>query len=198
MPRLGHTRQDQRQPAVGMGASSPGSNAWLGRGEKSGGSMRRFSRRHILTLAAYLGTAGANVTFAVAQTATSASGARVALDGYDPLSYFEPGRPEKGSPKFQFAFDDAVYWFNSADHQARFAADPERYAPQYGGYCATALAAGEKVEADPHAWSISNGKLYVFGAKEGVPEFKRNPESVVSQANSNWQRLREPKLALPS
>ena len=155
--------------------------------------MRRFSRRHILALAACFGGASPNVTFAVAQTAMSASGGRIALDGYDPLSYFDPGRPEKGSPKFAFAFDDAVYWFKSADHRATFAADPERYAPQYGGYCAIAFAAGEKVEADPEAWSISNGKLYVFGAKDGVPEFKKDPASVISQANSNWQKLRESK-----
>jgi YHS domain-containing protein len=155
--------------------------------------MRRFSRRHILALAAYVGSASANVTFAVAQTATSNSGARIALDGYDPLSYFDPGRPEKGSAKFAFAFDDAEYWFKSADHRAKFAADPERYAPQYGSYCAIALAAGEKVEADPEAWSILNGKLYVFGAKNAVPEFKRNPASVISQANSNWQKLHEAK-----
>ena len=155
--------------------------------------MRRFSRRHILILAACVGAASANVAFAVAQTATSSSGARIALEGYDPLSYFDPGRPEKGSSKFQFAFDDAVYWFKSADHRAKFAADPERYAPQYGGYCAVALAGGEKVEADPHAWSISNGKLYVFGAKEGVTEFNKDRAGIVSQANSNWQTLHESK-----
>lgn len=154
--------------------------------------MRGFSRRHILTLAAYIGGAsGANVAFAVAQTATSASGARIALRGYDPLSYFDPGRPEKGSTKFQFAFDDAVYWFKSEDHRAKFAADPERYAPQYGGYCAIALAAGEKVEADPEAWSISNGKLYVFGAKDGMSEFRKDRAGVIGQANSNWPKLHE-------
>ena len=155
--------------------------------------MRRFSRRHILILAACVGAASANVAFAVAQTATSSSGARIALEGFDPLSYFDPGRPEKGSPKFQFAFDDAVYWFKSADHQAKFAADPERYAPQYGGYCVVALAGGEKVEADPLAWSISNGKLYVFGAKESVTEFNQNRAGIISQANSNWQTLRGSK-----
>jgi YHS domain-containing protein len=155
--------------------------------------MQRFSRRHILSLAAYVGGASANVAFAVAQTSTTASGARIALEGYDPLSYFDPGRPAKGSSKFQFAFDDAVYWFESADHQAKFAVDPERYAPQFGGYCAVALASGEKVEADPHAWAISNGKLYVFGAKEGVAEFKKNQAGIISQANSNWQKSHESK-----
>ena len=155
--------------------------------------MRSYSRRHILTLAVCVGGASANVAFAVAQTTTPSSGARIALEGYDPLSYFDPGRPKKGLSKFQFAFDDAVYWFESADHRAKFAAHPERYAPQYGAYCAVALAGGEKVEADPHAWSISNGKLYVFGSKEGVTEFNKNRAGIVSQASSNWQKLHESK-----
>jgi YHS domain-containing protein len=157
--------------------------------------MHGFSRREILTLAAAASVGGtsANVAFAVAQIAPSSPGARVALEGYDPLSYFDPGRPEKGSPAFQFAFDDAVYWFKSADHRAKFAADPEHYAPQYGGFCAIAFAAGEKVEADPEAWSISNGKLYVFGAKDAVSEFKENRASIISQANSNRQKLLKSK-----
>ena len=98
-----------------------------------------------------------------------------------PTLLFRSGRPKKGLSKFQFAFDDAVYWFEFADHRARFAADPERYAPQYGAYCAVALAGGEKVEADPHAWSISNGKLYVFGSKEGVTEFNKDRAGIVSK-----------------
>ena len=92
-------------------------------------------------------------------------GARIALEDR-PTSYFDPGRPKKGLSKFQFAFDDAVYWFGSADHRARFAADPERYAPQYGAYCAVALAGGE--QWIPDAWSISNGNCMFSDRKRAL------------------------------
>ena len=156
--------------------------------------MSGFSRRHFLILAAStIGGFGVGGSIAVAQQTTPTSRRRVALDGYDPVSYFEPGRPEKGASQFSFDFDDAAYWFKSAEHMAKFAADPERYAPQYRGYCALTLAAGSKAEADPEAWAISNGKLYVFGAKQGIEIFNRNPAETVSTANLNWQKLHEAK-----
>src|SRR5262245_34847527 len=74
---------------------------------------------------------------------------RIALRGYDPVSYFTDGRPEKGSNDLWFAFDDAVYLFRSAEHRAMFAADPERYAPQYEGFCAAGISKGYKTEPDP-------------------------------------------------
>ena len=151
--------------------------------------MRILSRRDILVLAAWTSACGP----ALAQQAASASGTRIALNGYDPVSYFDPGRPEKGTPGFSFAFDDAEYWFKSAEHRAKFAADPERYAPQYAGYCALTLARGVKAEADPEAWTIADGKLYVFGLKSGVPNFTANTADTVSNANSNWQILKKSK-----
>ena len=151
--------------------------------------MRILSRRDVLVLAAWIGACGPGF----AQQAASASGTRIALDGYDPVSYFDPGRPEKGSSKFTFTFDDAVYWFKTADHRGKFAADPERYAPQFAGYCALTLARGEKAQADPEAWAIADGKLYVFGSKLGVPEFKASTADIISKANSNWQNLHQSK-----
>ena len=118
------------------------------------------------------------------------AGKRVALKGYDPVSYFTDGKPEKGSSEFTFAFDDTTYWFKSAEHQARFSADPERYAPQFDGYCAVQLSRGRKVEADPEAWTITNGKLYVFSGKPGVPQFQQHTANIVEKAGENWQKLR--------
>jgi YHS domain-containing protein len=155
--------------------------------------MSSLSRRHILILGACACGAGVSGSIAVAQSGTPTSGSRLALDGYDPISYFDPGSPEKGSPQFSFAFDDAVYWFKSADHLAKFVADPERYAPQYGGYCAITMSGGEKGEADPEAWSISEGKLYVFRIKRGVEKFNSNPAEIAALANANWQKLHESK-----
>ena len=149
--------------------------------------MRDLSRRSFVSVAVvgafYYGTA-------TAQNPSPIAGKRVALKGYDPVSYFTEGKPEKGSSEFTFAFDDTTYWFRSAEHQARFAADPEHYAPQFDGYCAVGLSHGSKVEADPEAWTITNGKLYVFWAKPGVPMFQQQTASIVGKASDNWQQLR--------
>jgi len=152
--------------------------------------MRDFSRRSFVSVAVagafYCGTA-------TAQNASPVAGTRVALKGYDPVSYFTDGKPEKGSGEFTFAFDDTTYWFKSAEHRAKFAADPEHYAPQFDGYCAVQLSRGRKVEADPEAWAITNGKLYVFSGKGGVPKFQEQPVAIAEKASETWQRLRAQK-----
>src|ERR1700761_311030 len=71
-------------------------------------------------------------------------GRRIALSGYDPMAYFEYGRPEKGTREFWYSFDNVIYIFRSSEHRARVAADPERYAPQYHGYCAAGVSKGYK------------------------------------------------------
>ena len=123
--------------------------------------MSSLSRRQILILAAYACAASMSCSTAFAQLAMSAPGPRIALDGHDPISYFDAGRPEKGSSQFSFAFDDAVYWFKSAGHLAKFVADPERYAPQYGGYCAVTMSGGEKGR-QPQSSGYFGGKTLRF------------------------------------
>jgi YHS domain-containing protein len=127
---------------------------------------------------------------AAAQNMSPIAGQRVALKGYDPISYFTDGKPEKGSSEFTFAFDDTTYWFKNAEHRDKFIADPERYAPQFDGFCTLQLSRGLKVEADPEAWTITNGKLYVFSGKGGVPKFQEQPVAIAEKAGENWHQLR--------
>jgi hypothetical protein len=150
--------------------------------------MRYISRRAVCGAFVSLLTIAGHRTLLGAEP--SAAGKRVALQGYDPVAYFTDGRPEKGSPEFTAAFDDATYWFKSAEHRARFVADPDRYAPQFSGFCAITISRGAKYEADPEAWAIADGKLYVFGGKESVPMFRRQTASIVEKANENWSELR--------
>jgi len=117
-------------------------------------------------------------------------GRRIALSGYDPVAYFEDGRPAKGTREFWFSFDDVIYLFRSAEHRTKFAADPERYAPQYEGYCAGGVSKGYKTEPDPEAWIIANGKLFVFEFKQRVPDFRKDIDGVAARANANWPTLR--------
>jgi hypothetical protein len=106
------------------------------------------------------------------------------------VSYFTVGRPEQGSGEFWFAFDDTVYFFKTADHRAIFAAEPERYAPQFDAYCTMKLSMGEKVEADPEAWVIADGKLFVFGSTRGRGRFAEDPAGTAAKAHATWQTLR--------
>lgn len=117
------------------------------------------------------------------------AGRRVALLGYDPVAYFTESQPQKGSEQFWHAFDDAVYLFKSAEHRAKFIADPERYAPQYEGYCAGGVSKGYKTAPDPEAWAILNGKLFVFELKERVPLFKQDT-AFIEKADANWPALK--------
>jgi YHS domain-containing protein len=149
----------------------------------------RSVSRSFLVLIAVVATLTAAFETAVAQTPSH--GRRVALSGYDPVSYFTPGRPEKGDDAFWFAYDDAIYRFKNAEHRAMFAAEPERYAPQYAGFCAAGLSKGYKEEPDPEAWAIVNGKLYVVALKERIEQFKRDPHSFIDKADANWPRLRD-------
>lgn len=130
----------------------------------------------------------ASIVFATASggISTAETAKRIALSGYDPVSYFTDSRPEKGMPDFAADFDDATYWFRSADHRAMFVADPDRYAPQYNGFCTIGVSRGSKFEPDPKAWTISDGKLYVFTGPAGVPIFQEARASIVDQANANW------------
>ena len=114
----------------------------------------------------------------------------LALRGYDPVSYFTPGHPEKGSPEFTYSFDDARYWFVSEEHRAMFAADPEHFAPQFAGYCAITVSRGAKYEADPEAWVIWDGKLFVFASKNGVPYFNAQPGEIADKAKAAWATLK--------
>jgi YHS domain-containing protein len=149
--------------------------------------MRHASRRLLLMVAL---AAAARCVFAPLSQAEADSLGRTGLWGYDPVSYFTAGHPEPGSAQFSFPFDDTNYWFASEEHRKMFAADPERYAPQFKAYCALSVARGLKVEADPEAWTIWNGKLYVFGTKEALLDFKANPGDIVDKANAGWESLK--------
>ena len=149
--------------------------------------MRNLSRRALLMIAM---AAGAGRALSPCGRAQAESPSRTALWGYDPVSYFTAGHPEQGSAEFSFQFDDTTYWFASEEHRKMFAADPEHYAPQFKGYCALSVARGLKIEADPEAWTIWNGKLFVFGSKDAVPKFKANPGENADKANVAWASLK--------
>src|SRR5688572_6266590 len=102
-----------------------------------------------------------SITPALAQKADVYADRGGAIRGYDPVGYFTAGRPVKGSPQFSHQWRGATWHFASAENRDRFAAAPEKFAPQYGGYCAYGVAQGYAVSIDPAAWTIVDGKLYL-------------------------------------
>ncbi|MBS29434.1 MAG: YHS domain protein [Alphaproteobacteria bacterium] len=88
-----------------------------------------------------------------------------AIRGYDPVAYFTEEKAVKGKSEHSFTFQGAIWQFSSAANQELFAANPEKYAPQYGGYCAWAVVNNYTASIDPDAWSICDGKLYLNYSK---------------------------------
>ena len=89
----------------------------------------------------------------------------LALNGYDAVAYVTDGKPVKGLPQLSTTWSGAVWRLASAEHRDAFLKDPERYAPQFGGYCAWAVAHGYTANGDPEAWRIVDGKLYLNYSK---------------------------------
>jgi YHS domain-containing protein len=115
---------------------------------------------------------------------------RVVLKGHDPVAYFTEGRPVKGSPEFKHDWDGERYLFSNAGNRDKFAANPERYAPQFSGYCTGSMAGGVRREGHPEAWIISDGRLYVFGQvrfKEVAEKDSGWLAERVVAANQNWR-----------
>jgi hypothetical protein len=115
----------------------------------------------------------------------------VAIDGYDTVAYFTEDRAVKGSKDYQFEWHDTRWHFSNANHRDLFAADPERYAPQFGGLCAGAMTRGVVVKADPEAWTIVDGKLYMKVNKSFRDEWRQDPAGNIKQANQAWAKLVE-------
>jgi YHS domain-containing protein len=109
-----------------------------------------------------------------------------AIRGYDPVAYFTEARPVKGSEKFVHAWKGATWRFSSAENRERFAAAPEKYAPQYGGYCAYGVAQNYAVSIDPQAWSIVDGKLYLNYSRSVRETWNKDIPGYIHKADANW------------
>lgn len=116
--------------------------------------------------------------------------ANVAIHGYDTVAYFTDGKPTKGDSEFEHVWEDARWQFASATNRDLFVTNPERYAPKFGGYCAAGVALGEYADADPEAWSIVDGKLYMISSKEGQKDWQTAKEGHIGYAEYNWERNR--------
>lgn len=113
----------------------------------------------------------------------------VAIKGYDPVAYFTDAKPVKGQAEFTFEWMGATWRFSSAAHRDSFQAAPEKYAPQYGGYCAWAVSKGDTAGIDPAAWKIVNGKLYLNYSSEIQKKWEGDVPGNIAKADVNWPKL---------
>lgn len=113
----------------------------------------------------------------------------VALRGHDPVAYFTEGRPVRGLPEHAANWGGATWHFASAENRAAFLADPEAHAPQYGGFCAWAVAQGYTAPIDPNAWQIVDGKLYLNYNARIQRRWERDIPGFIAQADANWPGL---------
>ena len=113
-------------------------------------------------------------------------GAGVAVNGTDVVAYFTESRAVAGSPEFTAEHDGATWRFASAANRDAFAADPARYAPAYGGYCAYAVSYGKTAPVDPEAWRIVDDRLYLNYSKGVQAKWAEDIPGFIEKADANW------------
>ncbi len=122
----------------------------------------------------------------------------MAINGYDVVGYFTDARAERGSKNFSAAHKGVTYYFSNAEHKAAFLKNPDKYVPQYGGYCPFAMAAkNAKVASNPGTFKLYNGKLYLFfnDYYEGTPfntiiPWNNDEANMKKNADKNWTAMK--------
>ena len=114
-----------------------------------------------------------------------------AIRGYDPVAYFSEGKPVKGDEKLVYNWNNANWYFSSQQNLDLFKANPEKYAPQYGGYCAYGLSEGHKAPTDADAWTIEDGKLYLNYNTDVRKMWSKEKKERIEKADKNWPTVKD-------
>lgn len=152
-----------------------------------------LSRRALLATATVIvaGVASARLWSALANNAQVFTGILpgVAIGGYDAVAYFTDGTPTPGREEISLQHGDATWRFSSDEHREAFRANPGRYAPQYGGYCAYAVAGGGTSGANPKVWRIVDGRLYLNATVRVQLKWEKDIPGYIKKANANWPKV---------
>jgi len=114
-----------------------------------------------------------------------------AVGGYDPVAYFTEGKPVAGSSSITHQWKGATWRFASEKNREAFKANPERYAPQYGGYCAGAVSQGYTAKGDPNHWKVVDGKLFLNYDANVQRNWEKDIPGHIANANRNWPKVLE-------
>src|ERR1700730_3394861 len=152
--------------------------------------MRRFQFLALVWLL-LVGAPFANPGSALAASETTPVAAvnaadGIGLKGYDPVAYFTLGQPTPGVDEYTYRWKGVTYRFASAENLARFKSDPEKYLPQYGGYCAYAMATDRIADIDPSRWAIVDGKLYLNNGFFAEKLWSLNKSGNIAAGDRNW------------
>jgi len=109
-----------------------------------------------------------------------------AIEGYDPVAYFNQQKAVKGQKSNSYKWNGASWYFSSQENMNLFKQNPEKYAPQFGGYCSFAVSTGFTAKIDPEAWVIKDGKLYLFNDEGVKKKWLENPEENFKKDINNW------------
>lgn len=147
-----------------------------------------WTRRRLLAMGAL---ASFSPLAALAAGPVNVNAQGVALHGHDPVAYFLVGAPVMGAPEFSAQWKGATYWFANVAHLRAFQADPVRYEPQFGGYCAYGVAQGAKPDIDPKAFAIVDGKLYLNLSPGVQKRWQGDIPGHIGQATQHWMTLKD-------
>ena len=131
-----------------------------------------------------------DVAFGQTLTNTLLSDGKVAIRGYDPVAYHTEGRPVEGDPAYTLEYKGATWRFASAENRDLFKADPEKYEPAYGGYCAYGAGNGYLVKIEPEAFTIADGRLYLNYDLEVSKLSNQDLSGRIALAEKNWPGLK--------
>ena len=116
--------------------------------------------------------------------------ANLGAKGYDVVAYFTDGHPEPGSDKYTSEYGGVKWQFASKEHRDLFAADPQKYAPQFGGFCSWGVSVGKLFDVDPvNGWQVVDGKLYLNFNADINNTFGKDAHAFIAKANRNWPGL---------
>lgn len=148
-----------------------------------------LTRRRFLAAAAATPVVVAFASPAFAEEPPVFSEGGVAIKGTDPVAYFTDEKPVEGSAEFAHDWNGSTWHFASAANRDSFAADPEAYAPQFGGYCAYAVSRGYTASISPNAWTIHDGKLYLNFNRSVRALWSRDIPGNIEKGNANWPEV---------
>jgi len=157
-------------------------------------------RRNFLTqtsgliIAAFAATAAPQFAFAYDDKSSSQlnlNAQGVALKGYDPVSYFLATEPLQGSPTLSERYGGATYLFANASNRGAFKANPAKYVPAFGGFCAMGVVLDKKLDIDPKLWRVVDGKLYLNVHKPAQTRWLEDIQGNIKKGDKNWSRIKD-------
>ena len=159
--------------------------------QTEGTTMGRRILRRLLTVLWLGGVMALSACGTPHATVDDGAGEPVMLLGHDPVAYFTEGRPVRGDARYKVALPGRTYYFANAEHADRFRRDPDKFEPQYGGFCASGAAFAVKLGSDPTAWQIERGRLFIFGDVIGQTAWRLDPAWNIGHADTLWPDIRD-------